>query len=36
MALNGYRSREGLSQDQLSDMTGIPRRHISEMERRLL
>lgn len=32
MALNGYRSREGLSQEQLSDITGIPRRHISEME----
>jgi DNA-binding XRE family transcriptional regulator len=32
MALNGYRSREGLSQEQLAELTGIPRRHISEME----
>jgi len=32
MALNGYRSREGLTQEQLADLTGIPRRHISEME----
>ena len=32
MALNGYRSREGLTQEQLANLTGIPRRHISEME----
>jgi len=31
-ALAGARYREGLTQVQLSDMTGIPQRHISEME----
>lgn len=30
--LAGARCREGLTQMQLSEMTGIPRRHISEME----
>lgn len=30
--LRGLRSREDLTQAQLSEMTGIPRRHISEME----
>ena len=31
-ALAGARSREGLTQVQLSKLTGIPQRHISEME----
>jgi len=31
-ALRGYRTREGLTQDELSAKTGIPRRHISDME----
>ena len=30
--LRGYRSREDLTQKQLSEMTGIPQRHISELE----
>jgi transcriptional regulator with XRE-family HTH domain len=30
--LTGARYREGLTQAQLSELTGIPRRHISEME----
>jgi Helix-turn-helix len=30
--LSGYRHREGLTQVQLSEATGIPQRHISEME----
>lgn len=30
--LAGYRHREGLTQIQLSQATGIPQRHISEME----
>lgn len=30
--LKGIRYREGLTQVQLSEMTGIQRRHISEME----
>ena len=30
--LKGLRYREGLTQAQLSEMTGIPQRHISEME----
>lgn len=30
--LSGYRHREGLTQVQLSEVTGIPQRHISEME----
>ncbi len=32
-SLLGYRTREGLTQIQLSQLTGIPQRHISEMER---
>jgi DNA-binding XRE family transcriptional regulator len=32
MALRGARSREGLTQRQLAEMTGMPQRHISEME----
>ncbi|MDA8165355.1 MAG: helix-turn-helix transcriptional regulator [Desulfobacteraceae bacterium] len=28
----GSRIREGLSQRQLAELTGIPQRHISEME----
>jgi hypothetical protein len=31
-ALAGARCREGLTQTELSEMTGIPQRHISEME----
>lgn len=31
-ALAGYRLREGLTQTQLAAATGIPQRHISEME----
>ena len=31
-ALAGVRYREGLTQMELSEMTGIPWRHISEME----
>jgi len=31
-ALAGARYRKGLTQVQLADMTGIPQRHISEME----
>jgi DNA-binding XRE family transcriptional regulator len=31
--LSGYRHREGLTQMQLAEFTGIPQRHISEMER---
>jgi ribosome-binding protein aMBF1 (putative translation factor) len=31
-ALAGARYREGLTQNQLSELTGIPERHISEME----
>ena len=30
--LKGSRLREGLTQKQLSEKTGIPQRHISEME----
>ncbi|KAF0221109.1 MAG: XRE family plasmid maintenance system antidote [Geobacteraceae bacterium] len=30
--LSGYRHREGLTQIQLAEATGIPQRHISEME----
>jgi transcriptional regulator with XRE-family HTH domain len=30
--LTGARYREGLTQAQLAEATGIPRRHISEME----
>jgi len=32
MALRGARSREGLTQRQLAEITGVPQRHISEME----
>lgn len=32
VALRGARSREDLTQKQLSEMTGIPQRHLSEME----
>lgn len=32
VALQGYRTREDLTQVQLAELTGIPRRHISEME----
>ncbi len=31
-ALAGARYKEGLTQKQLSGLTGIPQRHISEME----
>jgi DNA-binding XRE family transcriptional regulator len=30
--LAGYRHREGLTQVQLSELVGIPQRHVSEME----
>ena len=30
--LRGARYREGLTQQALSNMTGVPKRHISEME----
>ena len=32
VVLRGYRSRENLTQKQLAEMTGIPQRHISELE----
>jgi len=32
VCLAGARSREGLSQRKLAEITGIPQRHISEME----
>jgi len=32
MALRGARSREGVTQRELAEMTGMPQRHISEME----
>ncbi len=32
IALRAYRTRQGLTQKQLSEITGIPQRHISEME----
>jgi transcriptional regulator with XRE-family HTH domain len=32
VVLRGYRSREEFTQKQLSKMTGIPQRHISELE----
>lgn len=32
VCLRGSRYREGISQRKLSEMTGIPQRHISEME----
>ena len=31
--LSGARHKEGLTQAQLAKMTGIPQRHLSEMER---
>ena len=31
--LKGGRTREGLTQQQLADLSGIPRTHISDMER---
>lgn len=30
--LTGARAREGLTQKRLSELTGVPQRHISEME----
>lgn len=32
LALRGARNREGLTQRELAEATGIPQRHISEME----
>ncbi|WP_429884710.1 helix-turn-helix domain-containing protein [Geoalkalibacter halelectricus] len=32
VALRAYRNREGLTQKQLADLTGIPQHHLSEME----
>jgi DNA-binding XRE family transcriptional regulator len=32
IALRSYRTREGFTQKQLADLTGIPQHHISEME----
>ena len=32
VVLRGARGREGMTQQQLSELTGIPQRHISEME----
>jgi DNA-binding XRE family transcriptional regulator len=32
VALRGYRTRENLTQAQLAEATGIPQRHIAEME----
>ena len=32
VAIRAYRSRENLTQRQLAELTGIPQRHISEME----
>lgn len=32
VALRAYRNREGLTQKQLAELTGIPQHHISEME----
>ena len=31
--VSGYRHREGLTQIQLAELSGIPQRHISEIER---
>lgn len=31
--LRGARGKEGLTQTRLSELTGIPQRHLSEMER---
>ena len=32
IAVRAYRQSEGFTQDQLAKLSGIPRRHISEME----
>ena len=32
VALRAYRNRQGLTQKQLAEMTGIPQHHLSEME----
>jgi DNA-binding XRE family transcriptional regulator len=32
VSVRGGRAKEGLTQQQLADLTGIPQRHISEME----
>jgi DNA-binding XRE family transcriptional regulator len=32
IALRAYRNREGLTQKQVAELTGIPQHHISEME----
>jgi DNA-binding XRE family transcriptional regulator len=32
IALTGARGKEGLTQRELAELTGIPQRHISEME----
>lgn len=32
VALRAYRTREGLTQKQLAELTAIPQRHLSEME----
>ena len=32
VCLRGARARDGMTQKQLSEKTGIPKRHISEME----
>ena len=32
LALRAYRTREGLTQKQLAELTGIPQHHISELE----
>ena len=32
VALRGYRTRENLTQRELAEKTGVPQRHISEME----
>jgi len=32
ISLRGGRAKEGLTQRQLAELTGIPQRHISEME----
>jgi len=32
VALAGAREKEGLTQQELANLTGIPQRHISEME----
>lgn len=32
VALRAYRHREGLTQKQLAELSGIPQHHISEME----